>query len=561
MTLPYPIDPSQTDANSPVDDTLMDAIRLDLDYLDAILSSQGAIFSFNVNGPLQRLLGYMKPVDTVSLYNEFTPNKIRAILKKSGTAGTLRIDLRKMKSPKIPIVGVAHLFEGATQSIGNINPAIATQSVGRATPQIAIQSISYAKAAPNILSIINVGGNLWRYNLDSAPDADWDGAQVTFDSATASGNNGTFPIHEINQSGYPSVVVDNASGVAQTTPDGTAQVNIMSYNFSNPVNADFTVGDSAVFASATDGSNNGTFPIFKRNQSGNNIWIVNVGAEQASAAGTADTLVWVYTFTAGAPTPDFTVGEKAKMTSHSSGGNDGNLLIRRINSGGNNLVVYNTAGVAQAGVAGAVGTNRWSYSLGVDPTSDITAGDSLQLEGHTNPANNLITNAVQVNRLAVNNIIIYNEAGVAQGSVVGFVRTSKKLIKFASDQSTLFADNVSLIDLIELIDPTYNLNDNVDAWPVLGQNYGGGANFNVIILAPGGASQVNPAGYVYTEYRSILTAPFEVGSDVTALSENRYVGAMTTDLDGLVIPDQTPIGLFLLSTPDGDPSDLTVIMH
>ena len=41
MALPYPIAPSQTDARSPVDDNLMDSIRLDLDYLDAVATQGG----------------------------------------------------------------------------------------------------------------------------------------------------------------------------------------------------------------------------------------------------------------------------------------------------------------------------------------------------------------------------------------------------------------------------------------------------------------------------------------------------------------------------------------
>lgn len=561
MALPFPIDPSQTDANSPVDSNLMDSIRLDLDYLDGVIASQGVTINFNVNGKLNRLRGFKKPLDTVPLYNEFTPNKVRMTLKKSGNSGNIRVDIRKMKSPKIPIIGVSHLFESATQSIGNINPALPTQSIARSTPQIATQSITYAKNPPNVLSIINIGGNLWRYNLDSAPDSDYDGAQITFSACTAGGNNGTFDIIERNQSGYPSIVVDNPSGVVQLSPSGAAQSEIMSYNFSNPVNVDFVPGDKAVFASHTSGLNNGTFTIFKINQGGNNIWVVNQGATQGSPAGNTNVLVWTFTFLTAAPTPDFTVGEKAKMTSHSSGGNDGNLLIRRINSGGNNLVVYNESGVAQAGVAGAVGTNRWSYSLGVDPSTFISQGDSVQLEGHTNPLNNLITTAVQINRLAVNNIIIYNEDGVAQGSSVGFVRTSKKLIKFESDMSANFLSNVSLVDLTGLIDQVYNESQYRDAYPVLDQNFGGGANYNLVILVPGGTSQDSPAGYVYTEYRSILTAPFTMASDATALSENRYVNAQTSSVDGDPIPDQTTLGLFVLETSNGDPQDLTVTMH
>lgn len=560
MALPFPISPGQTDANSPVDDNLMDSIRLDLDYLDNVLSTQGAILSFNINGPLAKMSVYKKAIDTVALYNPVQFTTARAVLKKSGVSGTLRMDLRRISSPRSPITGIDHFFEAVTQSIGNINPALATQSIQRSTPQIATQSITYAKAQANIQSIINVGTNLWRYNLDITPDVDWTTAQITFASATAGGNNGTFPIVELNQSGFPSVVISNPSGVAQPGAAGTGQINIMSYNFVNPVSAQFTVGDQAVFASHTSGLNNGTFTIFKTNSGGNNIWVVNIGATQGGVAGNANNLIWIYTFTVAAGA-DFAVGELAKFTSHTSGGNNGNLLVRSINTGGNNLYVYNTAGVAQAGVAGSVGTNRWSYGLSVDPAASITAGDTVQLEGHTNPANNLITTVKQVDRLATDNIIIYNVNGVVQGSAVGFVRTAKKIVKFATDQSANYTTGTSLVDLIGLQDALYNYNSTVDSFPVLEQNHGGGANFNLVISAPGAASQASPAGYVYIESKSILTAPFNLAADPTANHSNRFTQVKTTSFVTGVIPDNTPIGLFILSMQSGDVRDLTVIMH
>lgn len=569
MALPRPIAPSQTDSNSPVDDNLMDSIRIDLDYMDNVLSTQGAIFSFNANGPLRRLSAFKKPVDTVPMYNEFRPNKARAVLKKSGTGGSLEMDLRRIYTPNTPIVGIDHLFEGATQSVGNINPAVATQSIARSASPISTQSITFAKASINITSIINVGIDLWRYNLDATPDSDYlSGASVEFSSTSAPGNSGTFDVVEINDSGYPSIVISNASGVAQVSAAGSAQLNLMSYNMSNPVSVQYLAGDNAVFATHTSGTNDGTFPIYKTNQGGNNIWIVNAGVTQGGAAGTVSNLVWVFTFLSAVSTPDFTVGEKAKTTSHSSGANNGNFEIRAINSGGNNLYLYNSSGVAQAGVAGAVGTNRWAYGLSVDPSTFITAGDGLQLESHTTSANNGIFVCKQVNRLAVNNVIVYNESGVIQSSPAGFVRTVRKLIKFASDQSLVYSVN-DIIDIIGASDPLYNYSDWVDSFLITGINYGGGANYNVVISLENGASQPNPSGFIYQRAVSILTAPFIV--DAVAVGEpTPYVGAPTPvkfltgeteDLDGLTIDDGVPLALYILSVPDGDPRDLTVTLH
>lgn len=566
--LPFPIAASQTDANSPVDDNLMDSIRLDLDYLENVISTQGAIFTFNANGPLRRLAPYKKPIDTVAMYNQFKPTKVRALLKKSGLSGTLQIDIRRMSTPKTPIVGIAHLFDSGTQSVGNIAPVLATQSISRSASPISTQSITFAKAALNIQSIINVGVNLWRYNLDAAPDSDWlSGATVTFGSCSNALNDGTFSIIEINQSGYPSVVISNSSGVSQNSAAGSAQINIMSYNQSNPVSAEFLAGDQSVFAGHTSGTNDGTFAIYKTNQAGNNIWVVHTGVTQGAASGTVSNLVWVFTFTSAPVTPDFTVGEKAKMASHTSGGNNGNFAIRAISSGGNNLYVYNPAGVAQAGVAGNVNTNRWVYALSVNPTADITAGDSLQLETHTAPGNNGIFVTKQVNHLGTNNVVIYNESGVTQGTVTGFVRTVKKLIQFSSDQSTVYSIG-NYIDIIGVNDPLYNYTNGNDSFPIIAINYGGGANYNVVISVPTASKQVSPAGYIYTLASSILTAPFTIAADTTgqatsqgAPDANRFVQGSTTNVDGLLIPDGTPVALFVLSVPGGNPQDLTVIMH
>ena len=48
MPLPYPISASQTDAQSPVDDNLMDSIRLDLDYLSSLFSGGNYDMSFGL---------------------------------------------------------------------------------------------------------------------------------------------------------------------------------------------------------------------------------------------------------------------------------------------------------------------------------------------------------------------------------------------------------------------------------------------------------------------------------------------------------------------------------
>jgi len=59
MALPYPIAASQTDAKSPVDDNLMDSIRLDLGYLDGLISGGNYNMSFGIDGQLIGIAGFI----------------------------------------------------------------------------------------------------------------------------------------------------------------------------------------------------------------------------------------------------------------------------------------------------------------------------------------------------------------------------------------------------------------------------------------------------------------------------------------------------------------------
>jgi len=561
--LPYPIAPSQTDAKSPVDDNLMDSIRLDLDYLDSLVSGGKFNLSFGLDGQLIGAAGFKRAVDIVPIYNQFTPIACRFGLRKSGSSGQMRFDIRRHIEVKIPITGIDHQLDLLTQSISNIAPALATQSISLATPTIATQSITFAKAALNVQSIILLGNNRVRYNLNTAPDSDYAiGDSITFASCTNALNNGTFTIVELNQSGHPSVVISNASGVAQTGVAGTAQLQLMSYNFVNPVSTQFVAGEQAVFATHTTGANNGTKTIYAVNQTGNNIWVKNAtGATQAGVAGTAQVGRWVYTYLAAVSSPDFTVGEKAKMASHTTGANNGNFTITALNSGGNNIIVYNPAGVAQGGVAGTANTNRWIYALPSDPSTNISVGQTAQLENHTTAANNGNFVVKQINRLSLNNIVIYNEAGVAQAGIAGNTRHTRKLIKFASDQSANFT-LLSFIEMVGTVSGSYLKSDSREPFQVLEINRGGGANYNVVIDVPSAALQSSPAGFVQTEMKSIFNANPTLQNDLTALEPNEWVSGSSTDfVSPLVIPANATLGLYLFEIPAGDPQTFRVTLH
>ena len=556
----------ETDAKSPIDDDLMKKIKDDFDDLDSRVIATGTKpFQLEVAGRLSFVSAHRRSIAYAFLNEAFQPTRCRFILKKSGTSGTLTFDLRRHISVKIPIAGIDFQYTDLTSSIAQRGAGDATQSIARATPQIATQSITHAKASTNINSIIllgtveNLGANMVQYNLSATIDNDTlNGDSIVFAGATNALNNGTFVIVEKNRGGGNNVVIANATGVAQTAAAGTGQLKIMSYNYINPINALFGTPYQHVFAAHTTGANNGTFTVYAKNQAGNNLWVKNpTGALQAGVAGTADTNFWTFTFLAAASATDYIVGESAKTTGHTAGANNvGALEIILVNNGGNNLVLYNPAGVAQAGVAGTVFTNRWQYNLPSNPTTQITAGDSVNLTGHTTPANNGVFVVKEVIATA---IIIFNINGVAQAGAVGTTSTARKLIKFFSDQSANFT-TLSFIEMQGCVDPLYNYYPLIAPFRVLQVNRGGGANFNVVIENSLAASQASPAGYVQTEMKSIFTAAPSLAVDLTSLEPNQNIVGTSTSFVTATIPAQTPIMLYLTSVMSGDPRDLTVTL-
>jgi hypothetical protein len=568
--LPYPISSNQTDANSPVDDNLMDSIRQDLDYLDATIAAGGVpTYVWNLTGRLNTLPGRIaKRIDMQFLHSSQTFNRVRLAQEIGGDSGVTEIDIRYHSKPKTPITAIAPQFTGATQSIAQIGSSLATQSIALATAAISTQSIARAKSALNVQSIINVlGTNQWRYNLDSAPDSDWQvGDSVTFASCSSANNNGTFTIVEVNQSGHPSIVVTNASGVAQTGVAGNVNLNCWSYNQTNPVNSHYTAGESVIMASHTTGANNGTFTIYAINNGGNNIWIKNAsGVAQAGVAGTATCTRWTYTYSSSVNTSHYVAGEKCRMASHTTGANNGDFFIRAVNSGGNNIVITNASGVAQGGVAGNATSLRWKYSFSSDPSSNVSVGHNIVMSSHSNANNDGTFEVVGVNDTTSNNFYVYNASGVAQAGVAGTCTHTYKVISFGSDQSLLYSTD-SYIEMEDTTDEEYNANNYTLPFKVLEVNRGGGSNYNVVIDNEAGGSQSSPAGYVAIEARSIFTADDgdkpQLSTDLTALSPNGLLMATFTgaDISASAIPAQTYMGLYILQIQEGTPQNLSVML-
>jgi hypothetical protein len=560
MALPYPIVAGQTACQEPVDQNLMDSIRLNLDYLDSQLgASGGGQHAFVVNGNLNEFeTTFLKRMDEIHTGEAAVFGFIKATLKKSGTSGSMIIDLRRHQNPKTPITGIENQYKAATQDISRVSASLSTQTIARSQTQISTQSIARAKSAINVNSIIRVQGGYMRYNLASAPDADWQvGKSVTFSSCTDAANNVTATILEINQSGYPSIVISNGAGVAQTGAAGQADINLWSYNFSNPVSSDYATGELALFASHTSSANDGSLEVYKINQAGNNIWIYNAsGVAQGGAAGNANVNRFAYAFPGAPDSTAYVVGEKFNASGHTSALNDGNFPIVAI--GATSLTVYNATGTTQGGAAGTVVPNRWVYTFLTDPAASVAVDDRFRLTGHTNAGNNISeATVVEVKRGGLNNLVFYNVNGATQASVVGSAISWRKLIKFAADQSATYTTD-SMIEIIGTSDVVYELDDDAWGYEVLQVNRGGGSNYNVVIEEELGDEQLSPAGWVCLEHKSILSAPLTIDADMVSLEENRMIFETATGFVAGTVPLNTQIGLYIENNMEGEPTDLTV---
>jgi hypothetical protein len=559
----------EVDAKSPVDDTLMGKVKDNLvDHETRIQVLKSFPLEWRVNGDLSSLVPYRskyKRLDGLRPVAAQTMSQCNITLDYPGTSGSLEIDIRKYRPVNHLVNSVVNLFTGSINSITNVAPALATQSITRATTQISTQSISLFKAALNVQSIILLGSNLVRYNLDAAPDSYWKvGKTVTAASCTDGANNISGTIVRINDDGGYNVVVTNASGVAQTSAAGTLTLRAYSYNFTNPVDSHFTIGESAVFASHTAGANDGTFEIAAVNSGGNNIAVYNAsGAVQAGVAGNVNVLRFVYSFSSAASSTDFVVGEKARMASHTSGSNDGNLTLVAVNSGGNNVIVYNASGAVQGGVAGTVNTNRWIYALASDPSTYFSAAQSMVASSASSGGNNGTFTVKEVNRLGTNNLVVYNESGVTQAGAAGSVTHTRWVYSLASDLSSIY----TTLSNVEFANCPSDANNGF--FDVVAVNFGGGSNHNIVVENSSGVTQSSPAGRIITESKSLFSTRPKITFPTTGETSynNTTIAWQTTaavfDTTNKIITDDevsanVVLGLDIVSIPSGTPKNLTV---
>lgn len=557
--------PTQVDAKSPVDEALMGTIKDDLDDLDARITVLKTFdYEFKLNGRLKRLPNipkYRTRIDGALVAAAQTFTRARVYLEEPGTAGDLEVDIRRYRTPNTPIMSIARQYSANINSISQIAPALATQSITALTPQISTQSISDWKGNLNIASIILIGANLVRINFTTPLDDDWlVGDTITISGATAGANNISTPIVRVNDDGASNIVIFNPSGVAQTTATGSVSLNAWSYNFTNPVDTDgFVAGEQVVFAGHTAPANDGNFIMYAVNDGGNNIVIKNPsGVSQGAAAGTADACRWVYTYAA-LVAADFVVGEKARMAGHSSGGNNGDFTIVFVNNIGNNIVVYNTAGVAQGGVAGTANTTRWIYALPTDPTTSFAIGQTFVASGATSANNNGTFTVLEINRLGTNNLVVSNVNGVTQAGAVGTIVHTRMILAFSSDQAALYSlDSRIYVDRVVAT-------ANIGEFYVLEINRGGGANYNLVIDNPLGVLQASPCGRIIWESRTLFVNNLKLTNPTLVYnSTNRHLqydekSAGTGDFSAAAtVVSGDRLAIELISIPEGDPADVVV---
>jgi len=237
-----------------------------------------------------------------------------------------------------------------------------------------------------------------------------------------------------------------------------------------------------------------------------------------------------------------------------------------VNSGGNNIIIQNSAGVAQGAAAGNANTSRWKYSFASDPSTQVQIGHTMLFSGHSSLFNNGTFSVVDVNETTANNVVIYNESGVAQIGAAGTTTHTRKLIKFFSDQSLIYS-TASYIEMEECPDSNYNIKISTLPYKVLQVNRGGGANFNIVIDLPAGGSQAGAAGFISIEGRSIFTAADgskpQVSSALLGKSPNRILKAEFSGsaISTTPVPAQTYLGLYILQMQAGSPENLSVILN
>jgi len=549
---------TDVDFKSPIDEFLMTTMRNNDRYNkckaeEAAISGGGNI-EFKVNGNFNILELGSNPDNGLDLDGGFvsqpaTLSRCALFILKQGAGGQMTFDVKRSIYLEIPINQIKNIFNANTQSVARGSAALDTQTIVNAEATQNSQLISFAYNAENIESIVQIqGASQFQINFD--PDSvtlDEDiwavGNYFILDGATIPGNNGVFEIQQINRCGGVNVVIENLSGASEIPTGATAKPNFAKYFYTTAIPSNFVPGESAVFAGHTDPTNDGTFEMFDKNVGGNNL-IVKKGAvalvEQVGIAGTVDSLRWKYSFLNNV-NDAFVVGEQAVFSAHTDPLNDGSFEIKEKNvDSGFNVIVYNTAGVAQPGISGTVETNRFVYALDADPDGFFVVGDQMVAAGHDNAVNDGTFTLVDVKYLGNNNVVVYNASGVQQLTPNGTVDHLQKAIIFRNDQSLNFQNGKSFV----LVNDTANPG-NEGEFLVVDQNRAAVSQFNVIVEMPTFVEQLGDAGCITKETRSI----FNDGAQQVQVFQDRQVEVFENNINTSLLGENTTLTLDVTEAP------------
>jgi hypothetical protein len=260
-----------------------------------------------------------------------------------------------------------------------------------------------------------------KYTLTNPATAEFVvGEDARFASHTSALNDGDFPIYAVN-SGGNNVVIKNQVGIAQGGVAGTTDALRWKYTLGATASTDLIVGEDGLFASHTSSVNDGNLPITA--VSGSTVTVYNTaGATQGGVAGTVNSNRWIYALPTD-PTSSFSVGHEFVATSATTAANNGTFSVVQINrSASNNLVVYNTAGVTQAGAVGTLTHTRRILKFSADLSTIYSTASRVYITG--TPDANYSSDEFDV--LEVNrggganfNIVIDYSTGLTQASPAG----------------------------------------------------------------------------------------------------------------------------------------------
>jgi len=223
--------------------------------------------------------------------------------------------------------------------------------------------------------------------------------------------------------------------------------------------------------------------------------------------------------------------------------------IAALNASGTDLVVIYPSGAVQGGSGGSVETLRWTYAFIVDPAPDISIGDIVIFSGCTSANNDGQFDVREIDRFALNNVVIYNEIGVTQGGVAGDARSERVVVGFDTD----FSSDYDTARSFALLKGFVNTANNGE-FRVVETNRGGGAAKNIVILHALAVEELVPIGQVDLETRSLFNSPLPeipTGEDVVFAGASATFNPATVESDAMITLD-------ILELPDGLPEDFSI---